>query len=633
MLCSANSLLAGFASAIGIGAFVVPLSTPWYLLVVFCAALVLGTSVTSKLRPLLWLGSAGVVMLVVAGVTSASLAATVMAATSLALLRRAKLALAVSLLAMSVGGSAQAMLAELLRYWATAEVAGPSIIAAMVLIVSSSTWRQAMTAVLGCLGSISTALLGNHIPVEPLAFLGFVALPTVFGAAIIGGLSIPTKTRWETAPIAATMLMAFATWAAIPPRMLGEPWLLLPEAAEAHEATFFRNYVNALSIAGLNVRHATRPEDIPRNALVLMPWLTASVGDEAKIGSLARQLGWTVLAGGEHTNSGDVAARIEKMVGQPILRRDLTVPTGNTDHSGPLRTPSLLAWPHESILNRGASVSISSLTDKVVLAGDGWWAEPDIGEWLWVGDYVWRPGEMAGRVTLAAVVGVAEARWLIIGDNSPFLNRQIIADPRAVIHLVQAASLWPAFLSDLFILAVGLFLIVGIYPAIIAFTLVVASIAATLAQPKSELWRNLYVGQSGFDERNFNNVLAEHPDLALGHPLVRIQGPLSGSVALPSRPSVVFALVEGIAEIDGVRIDQCRRLGSLTTSEGPYLMDAQACRIRGTARVLIGSGDAAAAIAVASAGGESIIVFDRAFLSHKAPGSNVEWLRKVLKNH
>jgi hypothetical protein len=71
------------------------------------------------------------------------------------------------------------------------------------------------------------------------------------------------------------------------------------------------------------------------------------------------------------------------------------------------------AWSHEAILNRGASVQVSSLWDKVLLSGDGWWAERDLGEWLWVGDYVWQKGDRAGRLALSIAFDDGASRWVI----------------------------------------------------------------------------------------------------------------------------------------------------------------------------------------------------------------------------
>lgn len=633
MSCSANRLSAGVITAIGVAAFAVPLSAPWYLVAICGAGLALGYSAAPRFQPRNCLVAALVVMLVLAAVVPPALAVAVLAGSSLALLGRHTLSLSILLLAMSIWNSAQAILAELLSSLGPLEPLAPAIVASLVLTLSCASWRQVGIVSLGAAVSIGVALTGHLFALGPLAQLCFVATPVVLTAGIIGGLSKPSTTRWH-APTNVMLLLAIGSWVMMPPRTVGEQWVLLPDSPDAHEAAFFRNYTEALAIAGLRVRRAAKPEDVPENAMLIMPWLTASVGDDAQIGSLARQRGWTILAGGEHTNLGDVSARIERLANHPVLRNDLTVPPGNTDHSGPLRTSSFIPWPHEAILNRGASVAIRSLTDRVILAGDGWWTEPDIGEWLWVGDYVWRPGDKAGRITLAAVVGGVGARWLVVGDNSVLLNQQLVANPQAIKQLVSAASLWPTFLHDLFLFTLGGSIIVGVHPVLMPVALASISMIALMTEPRSGIWRDQFVGQSGFDERNFNKVLAEHPSLALsGKRLIRMRRPISGHAKLPTDSSILFGLIDGSAEFNGIRIDQCRRLGSLSTNEGPLLMDAQACRITGDARILIGSTDAAAAIAIKVGKTEAILILDTAFLSQRAPSTNVEWLKQVLSRN
>ena len=102
--------------------------------------------------------------------------------------------------------------------------------------------------------------------------------------------------------------------------------------------------------------------------------------------------------------------------------------------------------------------------------------------------------------------------------------------------------------------------------------------------------------------------------------------PVSGSVFLPEGNSVIFMLIDGEAEIGGLKVNGCRRIGSLTSTEGPYLMDAQACRVSGPARLLIGTSDGAAAFVVPNPKGESLILLDIGFLSQKAPNANAMWL-------
>jgi hypothetical protein len=275
-------------------------------------------------------------------------------------------------------------------------------------------------------------------------------------------------------------------------------------------------------------------------------------------------------------------------------------------------------------------VPISTLTTKVLLAADGWWAEPDIKEWLWVGDYMWRTGDRAGRLALAAVSDINGARWVIVGDNSMFVNQQLFADPRAAKHLLHAATLWPAFLHDILLVMVAAGLVIGLRPFVIVLIPTVASLLMALAERPSRAWADVYLGESGFDERNFNKVLAENPNLIARRRLIRVETPVSGQYQLADGAITVFLLVNGSMEVAGIRLDQCHRLGSLSTSDGAYLMDAQGCRVHGKARVLIGTPEAAAAIAVSNGPDEAIIILDAAFLSQKAPEANVRWLLKQI---
>ena len=382
----------------------------------------------------------------------------------------------------------------------------------------------------------------------------------------------------------------------------------------------------------------------PRAVLYYYPWLTQPLGGSQRplldslLGKLARERRWTVIIGGEHTNLGGVADRVLLMSGQDLLRRDLTVPPTNGDNSGPLRSPDIRGWVHSAILNRGASVQIRSLADRVLLAGDGWWAEPDLGEWLWVGDYVWNYKERSGRLALAASFDVGGARWVVIGDNSPLINSQIIADPRAVLRLIELASLWPSLASDTLIVALCLSAFLpsflprfhALQYAAIATLLCVPILRSNPTVGSLGQWYAFYVGQTGHDYRNFNVALAEQTNILSRVRVMRWNKSVSGRISLPKGQLVLFMLVDGAAELDGVSFSSCRRLGSLASSEGPRLMDAQACSVSGeNARVLIGNRTHAAAVSVKRDNGDAIIILDRGFLGQNAPKENLNWLNEL----
>ena len=624
MSSSASKLLSGLAAAAGVGFFVMPLVAPWYLLAVFAAALAATFMASGGHRVLVGAVAFLVVLLVFQGHLSAPMAAACLSASALAMTKRVALAIAILLLNLSAVASGQELLGNLLHS-ANLEAASPAALGALVLSLVAASWLR-VAFVLGsvplAVGSIWMISMAAPTP-EILLAVG--AAPVTLVGAVLG--TAEPAPRWSTIPLGGILIAALATWFWMPPRAPGETWLLLPEAPQAYEAKFFSNYVEALRFAGVTAKRASSADEIAAGATVLMPWVTAAFANDQRIGDLARKRRWTVLIGGEHTNLGDVASRIEAMAGRALLRRDLTVPRGNTDESGPMRMVEIGAWPIESILNRGASVTISSLADKVLLAGDGWWAEPDISEWLWVGDYVWHPGDRAGRLAVAAASDIDGARWVILGDNSPLVNNQLIADPRAASRILQAASLWPAFINDLLLTVLALVIAFGIAPVIVVLLPVAATFAIMTFYRPSQAWKDAYLGEFGFEERNFNNVIAENPTLVSGRRLIRLKAPVSGQIELPEGPATIFMLVDVSAEIGDVHLDHCHRLGQLATSEGPYLMDAQACRVTGQAKVLIGTKEAAAAIMV----DETTVILDAAFLGQKAPGRNAAWLLKEIE--
>lgn len=621
MSSSASRLIPGLAAGAGVAACTMPLLAPWHLLTVAVAALAMTLCAAPKVRPVVILLGVASLFLVLLGHLPSPLAASVLAASALGLTRRLGLAVSILFLNLSTIGSAQALLSDALNVGAM-EAAAPALLASFALIVADCRRPQVLISIFGGGLSALAVWVSLQIAKDPASVLALGALPITIAAILVG--SVGEQARRYAFPVAFFFCMALATWVGMPPRTTQEIWILLPDAPDAYEAGFFANYVESLKFAGVQVKQAATPEAIPSGSTLLLPWLTAALPGEERIGRLARERRWTVIAAAEHTNYGDVATRINALAGRHLLRRDLTSPPGNTDDSGPLRMPSLQAWPHETTLNRGASVAITSLADKILLQGDGWWAEPDLKEWLWVGDYVWRWEDRAGRLALAVVSDIEGARWIVIGDNSLLVNQQLIADPRGFMVLLQAASLWPAFTQDLILAAFAAALLMGFPLALALLPLIGMSFA--FRDLPSQAWRDTYLREAGFDERNFNKTLAEHPSLFMANRLIRMPSPVSGEVSLPNGPVIVFLLLDGSAKIGDVSLDNCRRLGSLSTSEGPYLMDAQACRIRGKARILIGTQSAAAAIAIPTSGSEAIIILDSAFLSQKAPKVNAEWL-------
>jgi hypothetical protein len=144
-------------------------------------------------------------------------------------------------------------------------------------------------------------------------------------------------------------------------------------------------------------------------------------------------------------------------------------------------------------------------------------------------------------------------------------------------------------------------------------------------------WQDTYIGQSGFDQSNFNATFADYPELFEKRRVLRLNSSMSGRVNLPTGDLLLFGLVDGEAEIGQAKLNDCRRLGALTSSEGPLLMDAQVCRVQGSAKVLMGTPTSAAAVATDHGKQRVLIILDKAFLAQNAPVANIEWLMKELR--
>ncbi|WP_291855398.1 hypothetical protein [Bradyrhizobium sp.] len=630
-------LLASIAAATGVGSIAFPLVAPWHLIILFAAAL--ANMFTARSLILGGFASSAFVASVLAGLLPSPLAAGVLAATAIAgsspILGVAFLLFQTSIFSTAIQIAAQPL------YLYGMEAAAPALLA--ILIVGLCRWENWVLSIGAVTATILLTAFARSAAASPALQMSCASLPAIALAAAIAVRSRETKNLTVSASLSALLLAA--SWIATPPRSMNEPYLLLPKAGASPEGKYFKNYEYALGFSGISSKEVSDPASIPNDAFVMMPWLTASfdTDDDAilmkRIGDLARNRGWTVILAAEHNDLGGSTKRIAALTRRTTVRNDLTVPPGNTDDSGPLHVLDVRAWPHEAILNRGSSVQISSLWDKVLLSGDGWWAERDIGEWLWVGDYVWQEGDRAGRLALSLAFDDGASRWVIIGDNSPLINSQIYADPRPMIQILRNATLWPAFLRDLALL--GMIIILVLRSAgkggplqqsglsLVTLLLPLASFVSAETQ-KPAKWRDAYIRQSGFDQRNFNEVFAEYPTLLDGRRVIRVAAPIANSIELPVGPVLVFAEIDGTARIGNIVIRDCRRLGSLQSSQGPHLMDAQACRVEGDARILIGTQQQAAAIEFSNGPYRATLVLDTAFLAQNSPEENVKWLIREM---
>ena len=247
---------------------------------------------------------------------------------------------------------------------------------------------------------------------------------------------------------------------------------------------------------------------------------------------------------------------------------------------------------------------------------------------------MWSPSDRAGRLTLAVATVTKDVRWIVVGDNSFLMSQHVVADPRPLLALLRLATLWPTFWNDVLVgIAVAAALLNQTF---LASCLILLELLSALAIqysartiPKAN-WHNFYIGQSGFDESNFNATIAESRFLTNVN-MYRHHGYLSGNISIPVDARVAFLLTEGQSNVGSVELRECRRLGSVQSTEGITIMDGQVCEVTGDAEILVGDRSAAAAFRIRGPGKNLVVILDGGFLSRRAPQSNVDWLIQQLK--
>jgi hypothetical protein len=511
------------------------------------------------------------------------------------------------------------------------------------------TKRKTLQIFIVCLATVCVVFLVRSLNLHPGYELSLTAIPTIFLVMRLAGSNV----QYYYSRSVALAVVLTLSWLATPPRffLVGEIAVVLPNHQEGEEAIHFTGLTSALRYTGLRVINENDIETIGDDQVVVMPWLSAVLDkneDEfiERFRILANQRRWTVVLFGEHNGLGDSDIRAKRLSNMRLFNRDLTVPPENADVSGPLFVTDTRAWPSWAILNRGASTRLSSLRSRILLAGEGWWAEPDIGEWLWIGDFRWRPGDRGGRLSLAhATIDPEGATWVAVGDTSPVLTRQLIADPRPFFRLLDLASLMPVLLRDLLLSGLYICLLLHfskkdnviflIGSGLCTFNFIMILVLATLSPLRYEsrgLWRDHYLGEGGFAPNNFAASLALEPKLLdSGWRFKRFPNPQHGYLTMPDYSHVAFFLIEGEVILGDVRISNCWRLGDVPLQDhGVRLIDAQVCKVDGRAEILIGEQGAAVAIRVRGPLGSIIIIFDQGFLATNSPRENAIWLSRTI---
>lgn len=442
------------------------------------------------------------------------------------------------------------------------------------------------------------------------------------------------ETSVRPAPLIALLAMLVLSWAGNSPSSGKEVYFSTPTDAAAYEHQFFENYQEVLSAAGIEAQpYHGDIKEISHNSILILPWLTADL--PFNLEDIPSNRGLTIILGAEHTNMGGVADRINTSLGRRYLNNDLTVPYKNTDVGGYLTTSGLVSWGYSKAINRGASVSVHSLRDKVILSADSWTFEPFYKEWLWLGDYILSDDDKVGRTSIAVSTVFEGNRFVIFGDNTPFINRQIIAQPEAIRTIISLASLQPTALLDFFILA-GIIIVLCftrpiILVALLSLLLLIATLLfkgrAELAEAKN--W-NLR-GETGYSYTNFNEQLSKYPLLfSSGYRITRSD--IIDAKILDSKDNqIVFGFLDRDV-MNKMGVQDCKRIGGIETIQQVRVMNAQACLVKKEFKVHLGDHNSAVIFSFVNSNGATIvIVLDSHFLANSAPVENGKFLLQELE--
>jgi len=444
------------------------------------------------------------------------------------------------------------------------------------------------------------------------------------------------------------LLIVFSWWNDFP-RSSDKLYFLVPNASGEYEDKFLKNYKEIAKYINASYEVISNIDSVEARSMIIVPVVTRKIFDDPQWDSFstyAKEKELTVLIAGEHTNYKGVAERINKLTKGITINSDLTVPPGNTDKAGHLRSPTLTPFPFDAILNRGASINIKSIFAKVLLSGDGWFADSDLKDPTWIGDFMLNPGEKRGRIELGASYA-DEARWVFFGDNSFLLNKAIVSDPKPLLSAINLSTLWPIFISDLLIVVFFIFLLSDRYPSVspknigfmCCFLSVVIAYGVVAKQEEkhttSGFFKTTNMGESPFDQKNFNNAFIEllGEDYINDIQIVRHKNFISEhKIGTSKKPEIHFGLVDGEIKIGGTRLFNCWRLGNLTLGSGIIINDGQSCAVEGDGQVLIGKRNDAAAVKIYADKKTAIIILDPAFLSNGSLNSNnLNWIMDQVK--
>lgn len=427
----------------------------------------------------------------------------------------------------------------------------------------------------------------------------------------------------------------------------------LPISLDKYESQFFKDYSHTLNLSGIKVKQVSDVGEIEANSLVIVPWGTDIQAHQFLMDLKKSKIGntLTVLVGGEHTNYSGFADRLNPLLNGALrFNNTTTVPPLNANQMGALWTSSIMQFPFNATINRGASLTLSSMRVFPILIAKSIFSDIGPNEFndFWVGDFLLGHFDPRGWTLLMAACKDGPL-WVLSGDNSFLMNRYLLPNPQPITQAISLASLYPLLILQLWLLVIMMSLgfqatkfldpSIKIKFAIILIVLSFGTLGLTPSLQKATniLMSNLVLIEPqyfGGDERSSSVAIAANSK-AINESkkklFVHEGGFTSKNVGNSHHEEIHIGHIKNIFQYNGVTIDNCN-LTSYINKVDPKvnLLEAQYCRVSGDAKIIVGDKYQASVIQIKSEPPVTLIL-DKYFLAGSPPfDSNVEFLLKKL---
>lgn len=427
----------------------------------------------------------------------------------------------------------------------------------------------------------------------------------------------------------------------------------IPTATEKYESQFFKEYSNTLSLAGIKATEITDISQIQENSLVIVPWGTNIESEkflqDLKESPVGKSL--TVLVGGEHTNYGGFADRLNPLFdGGLSFSNTTTVPPKNANHMGALWTSSVLQFPFDATLNRGASLRIFSLSAFPILTAKSIFSDLGPKEFndFWVGDFLLGHSDPRGWTLLMAAYKDGPL-WILSGDNSYLLNRYLLPNPLPITHVISLATLFPMLILELWILLIicawgfqaknststsTKVKFIYFMPILLLAPIAIALKSQSLPDygMSKALFQNLKY--FGGDERSSAIAISANSkaiDKSSKKLFIHEGSFTSNDLGKTGLEEIHIGHIKNGFSYGGIKIDNCG-LTSYSNLLDPKinLLEAQYCRVVGDAKIIVGDKNQASVIEIQSTPPVTLIL-DKYFLSGSPPiDANIKYLLRLL---